>query len=142
METQVETTGSVFPPFAVPAELEAKAVEIGWPRELIQRFVNISMPTTRIHEWLDRPVPTKDAEHWVTMRERLTFGTIQSRIAMSNDADALVALFANSAEDIGDWEVTVERGPDPFAQYRLQEEAYIRLTMDRGIASRPRLSLA
>jgi hypothetical protein len=128
------TETSIFPPFPVPAELEAKAADKGWPHDLVQRFVNISFPASSIEEWLDRPVPAKDAEHWVTMRERLIFGTIQSRIAMWNDTDALVELFANSAEDIGDWQVTVERGPDPFAQFRLQEDAYIRLTMDRGVA--------
>ncbi len=128
------TVETIFPPFPLPVGLAEKAVGRGWPPELVQRFVNIGMSARRIEEALDQGMPAKDAEHWVTMRERLTFGTIQSRIAMSNDADALVALFADSSEAIGDWDVTVERGPDPFAQFKLQEEAYIRLTMDRGIA--------
>ncbi len=143
--TAESSISHLFPPFEAPPELVRRAAEKGWPPELLQRFVNISMPERRIEEALDQGVPAKDAEHWIEMRERLTFGTIQSRIAMSNDVDALVTLFASSPEEIGDWEVTVERGPYPFAQFKLQEEAYIRLTMDRGIAvaaSATRASLA
>jgi hypothetical protein len=42
-------------------------------------------------------------------------------------------MYADSPEEIGDWEVTVERGPYPFAQFRLQEHVAITVLEDRGV---------
>jgi hypothetical protein len=60
-------------------------------------------------------------------------GTLRVREATWNDDEAVAELYANSPEDIGDWEVTVERSPYPFAQFRLQEHGNMQVLEDRGV---------
>ena len=56
-------------------------------------------------------------------RERLIGGTLRVREATWKDDEAIADLYANSPENVGEWELTVERSPYPFAQFRLQENA-------------------
>jgi hypothetical protein len=58
---------------------------------------------------------------------------MRARLATWNDDEAIADLYANSPEDIGDWEVTVERSPYSFAQFRLQEHVAISVLEDRGV---------
>ncbi len=51
--------------------------------------------------------------------ERLTFGYARGREATEADNDAFSDLMANLPKDVGDWEITTERGPNAFAQFRL-----------------------
>ena len=57
----------------------------------------------------------------MTWSELLTNGTMRFRQIAPTDDDAFRELWANSPEAIGDWDVTVERGANAFAQFELQE---------------------
>ena len=61
------------------------------------------------------------------------FGTLRAHHATPLDAEALAECHAHSPEDLGEWEVTVERSPRPFSQFRLQENAAITVLEDRGV---------
>jgi hypothetical protein len=97
-------------------------------------MVNLRFPRGRIEWYLRHDQPSLE-EHklWVSLQEQVTFGTLRGRLATAGDNDALVELFANSPEEIGDWEVTVERGPDAMAQFRIQESPFIKVVEDRGL---------
>ncbi len=129
-----EDTTALFPPFEAPEDLVRRAAEKGWPDDYVQRMVNLRWPREGIDWHLARDASgLKNTGYEVELDERLTFGTIRGRLAGGGDNDALVELFATSPEDIGDWQVTVERGPDAVAQFRLQENSWIRLIEDRKL---------
>ena len=66
-------------------------------------------------------------------RARLVAGAMGVREATGQDSEALADLYAHSPEEVGEWEVTVERGPYPFAQFQLQEQAKIQVMEDQGV---------
>ena len=57
--------------------------------------------------------------------ERLTLGDLRGREAAYTDNEAFSDLWADSPEEIGEWDITVERGPDAFAQFKLQENVHL-----------------
>jgi GNAT superfamily N-acetyltransferase len=69
--------------------------------------------------------------HWNTAQERfelevrwaaeLASGRMRFRQLTPADSDAFCELWANAPEEIGEFDVTVERGPAAFAQFELQE---------------------
>jgi hypothetical protein len=124
--------------FTVPpvsAEVRARAAEAGGPDGLVARMQSLRWPSWRIDLYLGfRDFPTVEMiEAEVADRERLDNG-LQVREATWEDDERLAALFADSRERIGDWDVTVERSPNPFAQQRLQENAHVKIVVDRGVA--------
>lgn len=118
----------------LPADLEQRAREAGWESGWLERALAARVSRLTIELWLDDPRPVERIARAIENVERLTYGTLHSYIATRDDTDRLVDLFADSSEAIGDWDVTVERSPDPFAQLRLQERAYIVMLADRGVA--------
>jgi hypothetical protein len=115
-------------------ELERAAHEKGWPDGLMKEALELRVPRYDLDWWLTHDEPSVDEIGQLLERRRqLMFGTIRVREATSADDEALAELYANSPEDIGDWEVTVERSPYPFAQFRLQEHANIQVLEDRGV---------
>ena len=121
-------------PVDVPEELRQAARDKGWPDGLLERALELRMARADIDFWLTRDRHTvEDIQKHLDRKERLMFGTIRVREATWNDDEAVVELYANSPEEIGDWEVTVERSPYPFAQFRLQERANIQVLEDRGV---------
>ena len=60
-------------------------------------------------------------------------GTIRFRQLTFADNEAFCELWANSPEQIGDWDVTVERGPDGFASFELQERPVLNGLFDNGV---------
>ena len=62
--------------------------------------------------------------------------TLVARQATWEDDDLLVDLCADAPEMVGDWTVTVERGPNPYAQFRLAGTP--ERDRARGPAGRPR----
>lgn len=124
---------ALFPPLPVPEELMLAAKAKGWPEGLIQRVVDVRPAGWRLQEWLEGDAAAGAVQTEVETQERLLFGTLRSRKATVSDADGFADLWANSPEHIGDWEVTVERSPDPFAQWRLQENVIINVLEDRGL---------
>jgi len=107
----------------------------GWPEELLERTLAAGLRIAVMEWWLDdrTPVGLEHAEQMVRSRERLTFGTIRGREATLADNDAFADLWANSPEQIGEWEVVVERSPNAFAQYQLQENVSIPVLEERGV---------
>ena len=119
---------------AVSDELREKWTEKGWPEELLEKAVGLRIAEGELDFWIKQPRsnPEHLAKHLQCV-ETLMFGTLRAREATWQDNDALSEMYANSPEDIGDWEVTVERGPYPFAQFRMQEHAAITVLEDRGV---------
>lgn len=122
-------------PVPVPADIARQAAARGWPDGLIQRAYDLRVDRGAITFWLsDEGPPAERVERALNDRERVMFGTLRVREAAWNDDDMLADLFAHAPEAIGDWQVTVERSPYPFAQFRLQERAYLQVVEDRGVA--------
>ena len=123
-----------FAPPVAPADLAALAAERGWPAELLDRAVRLRVDRRSIEGWLRDGWPPPDAvAKFLDGEERLVYGTLRVREATWADHDLLADLFANAPEDVGDWRVTVERGPNPFAQFRLQEHANVQVLEDRRV---------
>ena len=106
----------------------------GWPEEMLERAHELRVRRSHIKRWAA-------GERWnieklhkaLDRRARLLAGTMGVREATWEDSEALADLYANSPEEVGEWEVTVERGPYPFAQFRLQERAKIHVLEDGGV---------
>jgi hypothetical protein len=129
------TETSIFDrPVPVPDGWLELARKRGWPEDFVQRALNLRVPRFDIEYWLthDR-VQLERITAFLDTRERIMFGTMRVREATWSDDDALADLYANAPEDIGEWEVTVERSPYPFAQFRLQEHPNIQVVEDRGV---------
>ena len=131
---------ALFAPLSVPVpeDLRKTAEEKGWPAELVERAVELRVPRARIELSL-RASPTTPRgspaffQRFLESRRRLMFGTLRVYHATPLDAEALSECHAHSPEDLGEWEVTVERSPRPFSQFRLQENAAIGVLEDRGV---------
>lgn len=106
-----------------------------WPDGLLERMLALRLPLWKIEESLSAEgFPTLDMiESQVSDRERLASGLF-IREATWEDDERLSDLFADSSERLGDWDVTVERSPNPYAQQRLQENWHVKLLEDRGVA--------
>src|SRR6202050_2361167 len=55
----------------------------------------------------------------------MTTGDLRGRDATYADNEEFSALWSDSPEEIAGWEIIVERGPDAFAQFRLQQNVQI-----------------
>jgi len=62
--------------------------------------------------------------------DKLLNGNIRFRQITVTDDDAFRELWANSPEQIGEWDVTVERGANAFAQFELQERPVLNALFD------------
>lgn len=121
-------------PPPLPEEVVRAAAEAGWPEGLVERLGRLHFtPEVITQNWLNGPV--KFAERGIEVLERLAYGTLRLRDATyaPKDFAALSDLFANAPEEIGEWDVTVERSPDPLAQFALQENHRMRVLEDRGL---------
>jgi hypothetical protein len=119
----------------LPEDLSRRAEEAGWPDGLLQRALDLRVPRHDVEFWLDHgfPPPEEIHRHLDTV-ELLQAGPLQGREATWRDAERLVDLYADAPEDVGDWQLTVERGPNPFAQFRLQEHVNMQVLDCRGVA--------
>ena len=63
----------------------------------------------------------------------LNNGSMRFRQLTVADNEEFCALSANSPEEIGDWDVTAERGPNGFAQFELQERPVLNGLFDRNV---------
>lgn len=121
-------------PATIPEDLRQAAHKKGWPDALLERALELRCSRGQITWWLTHDQPTlEQIQEHLNHRKALMLGTMRARQATWNDDEALADLYANSPEEIGDWEVTVHRSPNPFAQFRLQEHVSISVLEDRGI---------
>jgi hypothetical protein len=129
------TETSIFDrPTKISDEVRQKWRAKGWPDELLEKALNLRVETGAFEFWVNNQRMTaENVEKHLQCRETLMFGTLRAREATWQDNDALAEMYADSPEEIGDWEVTVERAPYPFAQFRLQEHVAITVLEDRGV---------
>jgi len=111
-----------------------RGIEAGWSEELIARIVTIRLDFATIAQWLDNGFPSPEViEAYVADQERVFEGSLRLREATWADAELVADLYANAPEDVGDWEVTTERSPFPYAQLRLQENPNLQILVERGV---------
>jgi len=125
---------AVNEPMLIGDDLRRAARERGWTDELIERAVRMRVPPGALRQWLSWS--RQDEKRIVQMLDRIeqqTFGALRVREATFDDNEKYAELFLNSPEQIGEWQVTVERGPYAFAQFRLQETVSLRILEDRGV---------
>jgi hypothetical protein len=118
----------------VSDEIRRRWADKGWPEELLERARSLRVEAGAFDFWTSVPSMNREnIEKHLQCRETLMFGTLRAREATWQDNEALAEMYANSPEEIGEWEVTVERGPYPFAQFRLQEHVAVTVLEDRGV---------
>ncbi|HEX4196068.1 MAG TPA: hypothetical protein VHZ26_01365 [Caulobacteraceae bacterium] len=103
--------------------LEARAKAQGWPDGLVERAQAVKTPSQQLQQWLQTPATPNhlfQIERIVEVFERLANGPYRARELTYRDQESFSDLWANAPEKVGDWEVTVERSPNPLAQFRLQ----------------------
>ena len=121
-------------PVPVPEDLARAAAARGWPDGLLQRALDARVSGGDLAFWLGEVAPGVDVvTRELESLERLLHGPVHAREATWRDGDRLVDLYADSPEDVGDLEVIVERGPNPYAQFRLQEHANVQVLDCRGV---------
>jgi hypothetical protein len=103
----------------------------GWSAQLLDRALELQVRHSRIKRWVSD-------KRWTSGRveealQRRSKGELVVREARVDDAEGLVDLYANAPEDVGEREVTVERGPFPFAAFQLQEGASLHVLEDGGV---------
>ena len=122
------------PPIDVPDDLRRGAERADWPPGLLERALELRTNRSLLAFFIeDERVDAQVVDYVLRGRERLITGTLRMREATWEDGEALTDLYANSTEEIGEWLVTVERGPYPFAQFRLQEQPTVHVLEDRGL---------
>jgi hypothetical protein len=115
-----------------PDDLVAAFRERGWPTEVIERAVAIGVPTRQLRNMtLVWNAPLERFEQEIGWAERVLDGPIRYRQLTMADNEQFCELWANSHEEIGDWDVTVLRGPNGFAQFELQERPVLNGLFDR-----------
>jgi hypothetical protein len=121
-----DTTDSQQHPTQADVDAVAQiARKRGWPAELAERIAAARVPIDELNSWNWMWLSAGQAASQLKWHERLTVGDLRGREAVWSDNQAFSDLWANSPEEIGDWEITVERGPDAFAQFKLQENVHL-----------------
>ena len=121
-------------PAEVPPELAARAAERGWDDGLLRRAIELRVPRADLEFWLTVPhITAKEVAYNLDTLSRTFCGPLRNREATWRDGEALADLYANAPEDVGEWRLTVERGPNPYAQFRLQEHVNIQVVECKGV---------
>ncbi|MEM7326686.1 MAG: hypothetical protein AAF531_26610 [Actinomycetota bacterium] len=125
------------PAFAIeplsPA-LQAKVDAANWPDGLLDRVLALRRDRDELEAWLDNGFPTAEMlDQWADMKAETIGTSLTGRLGTWEDGPVIADLCDNAPETVGDWTVTVERSPNPYAQYRLQENAYVVLVEDHRV---------
>src|SRR5579863_8243793 len=107
----------------------------GWPEGLAERALAVKTPARELERWLSSPAEPNflfHVEKSVEVFERLATGPYRARELTGRDVEAFGELWAHGPEKAGDWLVTIERSPDPLAQFRLQPGASISVIEAEG----------
>ncbi len=97
----------------ISAELGKIAKEHRWPAELTRRIAELRVPISSLNSWAWFGLSPDQAAAQLGWHERLTMGDLRGRDATYADNEAFSDLWSDSPEEIGEWEITVERGPTP-----------------------------
>lgn len=117
-----------------PADLRAAVRARGVPDALLDRALAAGVPVQSLWSWLSwRRMDEADLTALVRWHERFTTGDLRAREVTEGDAVAFSDLWESSPEEIGDLEITVLRTPDPFAQFRLQEDVHLHVLADGNV---------
>src|SRR5262245_55656121 len=117
-----------------PPELRELLRTRGVPDELIDRALAAGIAVRNFWGWANwRKLDPADIERQLVWHQRFTTGDLRAREVTEADNDAFCDLWENSPEDIGDLEITVLRGPDAFAQFRLQKNVHLQVIADGNV---------
>jgi hypothetical protein len=114
-------------------KIERGWAERGWPADLLAAARRVHISDDQILRMFAWNAVLRRVEEEVAWAEKLWNGTIRFRQLTVADNEAFCELWANSPEEIGDWDVTVERGPNGFAQFELQERPTLNGLFDGGV---------
>ena len=117
-----------------PADLRAALNARGVPDELLERALAAGIAVGSLWGWSNwRKLDPDDVERQITWHRRFTTGDLRAREVTEADNAAFCDLWENSPEEIGDLEITVLRGPDAFAQFRLQRNVHLQVIADGNV---------
>lgn len=115
-------------------ELQKKVDAANWPDGLLDRILDLRRDRDELEAWLDSGFPTPEMlEHWVAMKAQTIGKTLTGRQGTWEDNGLIADLCKNAPETVDDWSVTVERSPNAYAQYRLQENSYVSVVEDHRV---------
>jgi len=105
----------------------------GWPDDLLETALNLNLPLRALAVWVEQGAQGLERAQWLVPQDKeLAFGTLRGREASAEDNDRFADLWANASEQVGDWQITVRREPNSFAQFRLQENVSIPVIEEQG----------
>src|SRR5260370_39219631 len=118
MPDELDETSSSEP---ADAQIERGWTDRGLPPALLVKARTLRISDTHIERLLFWNAPVERIEEEIRWADQLNNGTMRFRQVTVADNDEFCELWANAPEEIGEWDVTVERGPNGFAQFELQE---------------------
>ena len=101
------------------------AKERGWSDELTRRMAAARVPLSSLYSWTWFGLSPDQTAAQLGWYERMTTGDLRGRDATWADNEEYSAMWSDSPEEIAGWEIIVERGPDAFAQFKLQQNVQI-----------------
>lgn len=117
-----------------PNELRVLLRSRGVPDELLDRALAAGIAVASLWGWSNwRKLDPADLEKQIVWHQRFTTGDLRAREVTEADNAAFCDLWENSPEEIGDLEITVLRGPDGFAQFRLQKNVHLQVIADGNV---------
>ncbi len=116
-------------------ESTAEAVDRLWrerelPPALLADARKLHVPEGQLRNMLQWNVPIERLQLEVGWAEKVLHGMIRWRQLTHADNDAFCELWANAPEEIGEFDVTAERGPDGFASFDLQQRPVLNALFD------------
>jgi hypothetical protein len=117
-----------------PPELRTALRARGVSDALVERALAAGIAVGSLWGWSNwRNLDEADVERQIAWHQRFTTGDLRAREVTEADNAAFCDLWENSPEEIGDLEITVLRGPDAFAQFRLQGNVHLQVIADGNV---------
>jgi hypothetical protein len=117
-----------------PADLRELLRARGVSDALFEHALERGVPVESLWGWSNwRKLDAADLEQLIHWHERFTTGDLRVREVTQGDNDAFCELWASSPEELGNLEITVLRGPDAFAQFRLQSNVHLHVIADGNV---------
>ena len=110
---------------AISEALAKIAKERGWSDDLTRRIAEARVPLSSLYSWTWFELSPDQTAAQLGWYERMTTGDLRGRDATWADNEEYSAMWSDSPEEIAGWEIIVERGPDAFAQFKLQQNVQI-----------------